>query len=179
MEQGDILISRETNGLLDYQIGNAALKNICTHTVHWPIHAGEIGNFELMEKFWHRCIFDYLRCEPEEHIFMMTEPPMNSPENREHLAEIMFETFNVEGLKIEVQAVLALYSSWYDAKPDSVQKKMGLTGTVLDSGDGVTHIIPIVTFFLSERKISYRKTGMSLAQPSSTFHWLGATSPNT
>jgi len=49
-----------------------------------------------MEKFWHRSIFDYLRCEPEETTFILTEPPMNPPENRENIAEIMFETFNVK-----------------------------------------------------------------------------------
>lgn len=66
-----------------------------------------------MEKFWHRCIFDYLRAEPEETIFILTEPPMNPPEFREHIAEIMFETFNVKGLHIGVQAVLALYSNYF------------------------------------------------------------------
>jgi len=33
---------------------------------------------------------------------------MNTPENREQMAEIMFETFNVPALYIGVQAVLAL-----------------------------------------------------------------------
>merc|ERR1711988_61782 len=55
----------------------------------------------------------------------------------------MFETFNVKGLHISVQATLALYSSWFIANPDSIQKKVGLTGTVVDSGDGVTHVIPV------------------------------------
>ena len=55
----------------------------------------------------------------------------------------MFETFGVKGLHIGVQAVLSLYSNWSVAKKDSIQKKLGLTGTVLDSGHGVTHVIPI------------------------------------
>ena len=38
---------------------------------------------------------------------------MNPPENREAIAEIMFETFNVKALNISVQAVLALYSNYY------------------------------------------------------------------
>ena len=63
----------------------------------------QIDNWDLMEKFWQRCIFKYLRCEPEEHYFMLTEPPLNAPENREYTAEIMFETFNVAGLYIAVQ----------------------------------------------------------------------------
>jgi len=51
-----------------------------------------------------------LRCEPEHHNFVLTEPPKNSPENREQMAEIMFETFNVNGLYIGVQAILALFA---------------------------------------------------------------------
>mmetsp|Transcript_14499 Transcript_14499/g.12301 ORF Transcript_14499/g.12301 Transcript_14499/m.12301 type:complete len:293 (-) Transcript_14499:92-970(-) len=55
----------------------------------------------------------------------------------------MFETFNVKGLHIGVQAVMSLISNWEVAPPDSNQKKIGLTGTVCDSGDGVTHVIPV------------------------------------
>uniref|UniRef100_A0A669D9L0 Actin related protein 3B n=1 Tax=Oreochromis niloticus TaxID=8128 RepID=A0A669D9L0_ORENI len=68
-----------------------------------------------------------------------TEPPLNTPENREYLAEIMFETFNIPGLYIAVQAVLALAASW-------TSRQVGqrtLTGVVIDSGDGVTHAIPV------------------------------------
>lgn len=42
---------------------------------------------------------------------ILTEPPLNAPENRELTAEIMFETFNVPGLYIGMQALLALYAS--------------------------------------------------------------------
>ncbi len=66
---------------------------------------------------------------------------MNTPENREYTAEIMFETFNVPGLYIAVQAVLALCASLLTKQDGS--SKNGVTGTVIDSGDGVTHIIPV------------------------------------
>lgn len=56
---------------------------------------------------------------------------------REYTAEIMFETFGVPGLYIAVQAVMALAASW------SAQSERTLTGTVIDSGDGVTHVIPV------------------------------------
>jgi actin-related protein 3 len=51
----------------------------------------------------------------------------------------MFESFNVPGLYIAVQAVLALAASW-------TSRQVGertLTGIVIDSGDGVTHCIPV------------------------------------
>ena len=45
-----------------------------------------------------QAIFKYLRAEPEDHYFLLTEPPLNTPENREYTAEIMFESFNVPGI---------------------------------------------------------------------------------
>jgi actin-related protein 3 len=69
-----------------------------------------------------------------------TEPPLNPPENREYTAEVMFETFNVPGMYIAVQAILALAASWVGK---SKVEDRTLTGTVVDSGDGVTHVIPV------------------------------------
>ncbi|NXA25602.1 ARP3B protein, partial [Ibidorhyncha struthersii] len=107
--------------------------------VRWPIRHGIVEDWDLMERFMEQVIFKYLRAEPEDHYFLMTEPPLNTPENREYLAEIMFESFNIPGLYIAVQAVLALAASW-------TSRQVGertLTGIVIDSGDGVTHVIPV------------------------------------
>jgi actin-related protein 3 len=92
-----------------------------------------------MEKYHQASLFQYLRCEPEDHYFLLTEPPLNAPENREYTAEIFFESFGVKGIYIAVQAVLALAASWTSGKGEQT-----LTGTVIDSGDGVTHVIPVV-----------------------------------
>jgi actin-related protein 3 len=104
-----------------------------------------------MEKFWHRAIHSYLRCEPEEHNFILTETPLNTPENRDQMAEIMFETFNVKGLYIGVQATLALYSQLYSWKI----RKGDLTGTVIESGDGMTHVFPISNGFVIENCVRH------------------------
>jgi len=126
---------------LDYRIGNEAYDPAImhTHAPHNPVSHGQIANWDIMEKLWHQSFYKYLRCDPEHHNLVLTEPPMNDPTNREYTAEIMFETFNVPGLHIGVQAVLALIASWTSKKA----KSQSLTGTVIDSGDGVTHIIPV------------------------------------
>jgi actin beta/gamma 1 len=62
---------------------------------------------------------------------MLTEAPMNPKMNREKMIQIMFETFNVPSFYVQVQAVLSLYASGRT------------TGIVVDSGDGVTHCVPI------------------------------------
>src|ERR1700760_3468797 len=51
----------------------------------------------------------------------------------------MFASFNCAGLYIAVEAVLALAASWTSSK---VQDR-SLTGTVIDSGEGVAHVIPV------------------------------------
>jgi actin-related protein 3 len=136
---------------LDFHIGDDALSFAKTYDTFYPVRHGQIENWTHMELFWEHCIFKYLRCEPEDHFFLLTEPPLNAPENREYTAEIMFETFNVPGLYIAVQAVLALAASWTSKNV----KERTLTGTVIDSGDGVTHVIPVAEGYVIGSSIKH------------------------
>eukprot|EP01116_Phalansterium_solitarium_P000027 TRINITY_DN1001_c0_g1_i1.p1 TRINITY_DN1001_c0_g1~~TRINITY_DN1001_c0_g1_i1.p1 ORF type:complete len:420 (+),score=142.13 TRINITY_DN1001_c0_g1_i1:96-1355(+) len=136
---------------LDFFIGDEALEKSKTYDIFYPVRHGQVENWTHMELFWEQCIFKYLRCEPEDHYFLLTEPPLNAPENREYTAEIMFETFNVPGLYIAVQAVLALAASWTSKQV----KERTLTGTVIDSGDGVTHCIPVAEGYVIGSSIKH------------------------
>ena len=71
--------------------------------------------------------------DPADHPFLLTEPPLNTPENREFTAEIMFESFNVPSLYIAVQAVLALAASWLH-RADNERALTGLKFTVFTKG---------------------------------------------
>ncbi|KAJ1851447.1 Arp2/3 complex subunit, actin nucleation center, partial [Coemansia sp. RSA 486] len=135
---------------LDFHIGDEAIVNSKTYGVKYPIRHGQIDNWDYMERYWEQSIFKYLRCEPEDHYFLLTEPPLNAPENREQMAEIFFESFNVQGLYIAVQAVLALAASW-----TAKNSQQTLTGTVIDSGDGVTHVIPVAEGYVLGSSIKH------------------------
>ncbi|KAL8823489.1 MAG: hypothetical protein Q9170_008358 [Blastenia crenularia] len=137
---GNLSAKRGTEDL-DFFIGNEALNAAAGpgYGINYPVRHGQVENWDHMERFWSNSIFKYLRVEPEDHYFLLTEPPLNPPENRENTAEIMFESFNCAGLYIAVQAVLALAASWTSAKVAD----RSLTGIVVDSGDGVTHVIPV------------------------------------
>uniref|UniRef100_A0AAR2KTF9 Actin-related protein 3 n=1 Tax=Pygocentrus nattereri TaxID=42514 RepID=A0AAR2KTF9_PYGNA len=98
---------------LDFFIGDEAIDKP-NYATKWPIRHGIIEDWDLMEKFMEQVIFKYLRAEPEDHHFLMTEPPLNTPENREYLVNCVLQV-----------------------------GERTLTGIVIDSGDGVTHAIPV------------------------------------
>ncbi|XP_057811079.1 actin-related protein 3-like isoform X1 [Salvia miltiorrhiza] len=124
---------------LDFYIGEEALsrsKSSTTYNLSYPIKQGKVDNWDSMERFWQHCIFNYLRCDPEDHYFCLTESALTAPESREYTGEIMFETFNVPGLYIAVQPVLALAAGYTTSKCE-------MTGVVVDVGDGATHVVPV------------------------------------
>ena len=94
-----------------------------------------------MEKVWHHTLYNELRVSPEEHPILMTEAPLNPKENRERMTQIMFEVFNVPCLYVSMQGVCALYASGRT------------TGVVLDSGDGVSHVIPVVDGYIQQHAV--------------------------
>ncbi|KAL3672980.1 actin [Phytophthora oleae] len=109
----------------DTYVGDEAQSKRVSHQARYR---HELGRHEkdLASQFYNE-----LRVAPEEHPVLLTEAPLNPKANRERMTQIMFETFNVPAMYVNIQAVLSLYAS-------------GRTmGCVLDSGDGVSHTVPI------------------------------------
>jgi len=103
-------------------------------TLKYPMAHGIVEDWNDMELIW-RHIYSDMKVIAEEHPVLLTEAALNPRKNREKAAEIFFETFGIPALFVSAQAVLALYASGRT------------TGVVLDSGDGVTHCVPVYEGF--------------------------------
>ncbi|KAF0973270.1 hypothetical protein FDP41_008477 [Naegleria fowleri] len=109
----------------------------------YPMEHGVVTDWTAMEKVWDY-LYSYLMDKEtglgdtfrkEDSPVLLTEAPLNPKKNREKAADIFFESYNVPKLFFSLQAVLSLYASG------------SMTGVVLDSGDGVTHSVPIYDGF--------------------------------
>ncbi|KAF7658369.1 hypothetical protein LDENG_00013510 [Lucifuga dentata] len=120
------------NGNLEREtyIGHEAQHMRGVLTLKHPIKNGIIRNWDDMENIWHHT-FQQLSVHPEDHPVLLTEAAMNPLENRQRMVQVMFEYFNVPFTYVAMQAVLALYATGRS------------TGVVFDSGDGVSHSVPV------------------------------------
>ena len=72
---------------------------------------------------------------------LLTEAPGNPDKNKMKMGEILFETIGLGYFNIEAQAQLTLVCEGEE------------TGVVLDSGDGVTHVIPVAHSYVLQHHI--------------------------
>ena len=117
-------------------IGDEAQQKRGVLNLSYPIANGIVTDWAKMEAVWHHTFYNELRITPEDiQGVLITEAPRNPKENREKMMTYMFETFNVKNSYVAIQAVMSLYANGRS------------TGLVVDSGDGVTHTVPVFEGF--------------------------------
>jgi len=121
--------------LRDIMMGDEASRLRQYLQISYPMENGIVRNWEDALSLWDYTFTEKLKVKPAECKIMLTEAPMNPKQNREKMVEVMFEHYGFQGCYIAIQAVLVLYAQGL------------LTGVVVDSGDGVTHIVPVYEGF--------------------------------
>ncbi|XP_016352690.1 actin-related protein 2-B-like [Sinocyclocheilus anshuiensis] len=118
----------------DLMVGDEASEWRSMLEVSYPMENGIVRCWEDMLHLWddHTFGLQQLNINPPDCKVLLTENPLK---NRQKIAEVMFETYKFHGIYIAIQAVLTLYAQGL------------LTGVVVDSGDGVTHICPVYEGF--------------------------------
>ena len=110
----------------------------------YPMEEGIIKNAGDMEILWDYVLQKKLKINKSDfknRKLLITEAPNNPTKNKEKMAQILFEKIGIGFFNIEPQAKMTLYCEG------------GESGVVLDSGDGVTHVITIAKNFLLQHQI--------------------------
>ena len=123
------------HGESELYVGNDCDSHKGLLKLSYPMNHGIVENWEDMEEVWKATYSKLKITNPKEHNVLITEPALNPYKNRVKIAEIFFESLGAPGIYFENQAVLSLYA----------QGKT--TGVVMDVGDGVTQVVPIVEGF--------------------------------
>eukprot|EP01083_Nonionella_stella_P027617 76081_1 len=125
----------------DFFVGDKAVELRGILKLNYPMKHGVVQNWDDMQRLWNY-VYEKLHCSQDEHPVLLTEAPINPRQNRAMAAEVFFERFNAPSLYIAAQAILSLYASGRT------------TGVVLDSGDGVSHCVPVFEGFALPHAIS-------------------------
>nr|XP_004657043.1 actin-like protein 7B [Jaculus jaculus] len=96
-----------------------------------PLKHGTVVDWDCVQNIWEYIFHTAMKIQPEEHAVLVSDPPLSPSSNREKYAELMFETFSIPAMHVTSQALLSIYS-------------YGKTsGLVVESGHGVSHVVPI------------------------------------
>ncbi|XP_075040318.1 actin-11-like [Mixophyes fleayi] len=110
------------DGILQGQ-SNIYMKNVMTH--------GVVTDWEALEMMWHHIFYTELRTSPEHLAIHIADAPLSPTTNREKVAELLFENFEVAAMYISHQSLLSMYS--YGR----------ISGLVVGTGHGTSYTAPI------------------------------------
>jgi len=108
-----------------------------------PIADGLINDFSPIKPLIEYAISEVMRCNATEHPILVTEPTWNTPANRERMAEIMFEEFQVPAFYIANTGVLNAFAAGKG------------TAFVVDVGQSMASVTPVVDGFVLRKGLVY------------------------
>jgi len=117
--------------LKDVMVGDECHKYRSMLETSYPVENGIVKDWVGMKNLWDYTFNEKMKIDPKNHKILLTEPPMNPVNNQKAMLENMFETYEFQAAKVSIQAMLVLYAQGL------------MTGVVVDSGDGVTHVVPV------------------------------------
>ncbi|KIM45811.1 hypothetical protein M413DRAFT_16653 [Hebeloma cylindrosporum] len=108
-----------------------------------PLADGMIQDFNPIKPLIDHALSKVMRCNPSEHPILVTEPTWNTPYNRERMAEIMFEEFNVPAFYIANTGVLNAFAAGRGS------------ALVIDVGEAMASVTPVVDGFVLRKGLAY------------------------
>lgn len=105
----------------------------------YPLKEGIVSNWDDMCLVWDYAFQNKMKLgDLSNNNILLTEAACNPKKNRYKMADVMFNKFGFGGITFETQALLSLFCEGLS------------TGLVMDSGDGVSHTIPVSDGFVLE-----------------------------
>ncbi|KAH6915145.1 brg1-associated factor b [Coprinopsis sp. MPI-PUGE-AT-0042] len=108
-----------------------------------PLSDGLIQDFNPIAPLIRNALEDGLRVDPTEHPILVTEPTWNTPANREKMAEIMFEEFNVPAFYVANTGVLNAFAAGKGS------------ALVIDIGQSSASVTPVVDGFVLRKGLAH------------------------
>jgi len=124
----------------EIMIGEEARRARAVLELNYPIESGIVQDWNDMKELWNYG-FKTIGAKPKENKILLTEPVMSSKKSREKQLELAFEQYMFSGAQIQIQALLSAFSEGR------------LTATILDSGDSLSYVVPIVEGYILQNLI--------------------------
>ncbi|CAN7098817.1 unnamed protein product [Brassica rapa subsp. narinosa] len=134
--------SEKEKGKRKLYVGSQALNYRRDHMeILSPIKDGIVSDWDLVDNIWEHAFRGCLMIDPKEHPMLLAEPPLNTQQQREKAAELMFEKYKVPALFMAKNPVLTSFATGR------------ATSLVVDCGGGSTTISPVHEGYVLQKAV--------------------------
>jgi actin, other eukaryote len=112
-------------------VGNDAQSMRGVLKIIYPLSRGQIMDWNAFYEVLNHIFYNVLRLDMRQYPVIYSEPILNPPNLREHLARVFFETYQMPSIVIFPSAVMALVNAGLS------------TGMVVEIGEGMAFVVPI------------------------------------